>query len=171
MIIAIDGPCCGGKTTYAARLASEYGVNCNIFHMDDFFLRTEQRTEERLKTPGGNVDYERFLEEVLIPLKSGMPFAYRKFCCSTMSLGEQVEIMPCEMNIVEGTYSLHPALGKYYDKCIYIDVDKETQLERLKNRETEDSLKMFIQKWIPLEQLYLDTFRPHKLCDEIISLI
>lgn len=30
------------------------------FGLDDFFLRMEQRTPERLREVGGNVDYERF---------------------------------------------------------------------------------------------------------------
>ena len=44
--------------------------------MDDFFLRPEQRTKMRLAEIGGNVDYERFYREVLIPLKKKEPFAY-----------------------------------------------------------------------------------------------
>ena len=42
IIIAIDGNCTAGKTTLAAVLEKEY--DCNVFHMDDFFLRPEQRT-------------------------------------------------------------------------------------------------------------------------------
>ena len=69
ILIAIDGRCAAGKTTLANRLHETAGWS--VFHMDDFFLRPEQRTEQRLNTPGENVDHERFLEEILIPLKSG----------------------------------------------------------------------------------------------------
>ena len=65
MLIAIDGRCAAGKTTLAALLKKE--INCNIIHMDDFFLRREQRTLERMQEPGGNVDYERVLREVMVP--------------------------------------------------------------------------------------------------------
>ena len=58
VVVAIDGKCTSGKTTLAARLAEIY--DCNVFHMDDFFLRPEQRTPERFAQIGGNVDYERF---------------------------------------------------------------------------------------------------------------
>ena len=60
VIIAIDGNCTAGKTTLAGMLAEVY--DCNVFHMDDFFLRPEQRTPERYAEIGGNVDYERFME-------------------------------------------------------------------------------------------------------------
>ena len=58
VIVAIDGPCTSGKTTLAAKLAEIY--DCNVFHMDNFFLRPEQRTAQRLSAPGENVDHERF---------------------------------------------------------------------------------------------------------------
>ena len=66
VLVAIDGCCGAGKTTLAAILAEKY--DCNVFHMDEFFLRPEQRTARRLAQPGGNVDYERFREEVLSSL-------------------------------------------------------------------------------------------------------
>ena len=44
-VVAIDGKCTSGKTTLASKLAELY--DCNMFHMDDFFLRPEQRTPER----------------------------------------------------------------------------------------------------------------------------
>ena len=62
VIVAIEGSCGSGKTTLAALLAKHR--DCNVFHMDDFFLRPHQRTPERFAQPGGNVDYERFREEI-----------------------------------------------------------------------------------------------------------
>ena len=47
VIVDIDGKCTSGKTTLASKLAEIY--DCNVFHMDDFFLRPEQRTPERLR--------------------------------------------------------------------------------------------------------------------------
>ena len=58
LLIAVEGRCASGKTTLASALQKELG--CCVFHMDDFFLRPEQRTRERLLTAGGNIDYERF---------------------------------------------------------------------------------------------------------------
>ena len=60
VIVSIDGPCTSGKTTLTQKLSERY--DCNVFHMDDFFLRPEQRTQARFAQPGGNVDYERFQE-------------------------------------------------------------------------------------------------------------
>lgn len=45
VFVAIDGPCASGKTTLAALLQRRF--DGNVLHMDDFFLRPEQRTPER----------------------------------------------------------------------------------------------------------------------------
>lgn len=86
-----------------------------VFHMDDFFLRPEQRTEARFAQPGGNVDRERFLEEVLIPLREGRPVDYRRFDCATFTIAPPQRIKAGTLNIVEGAYSMHPDLAPYYD--------------------------------------------------------
>ena len=92
ILIAIDGRCAAGKTLLA-RSISEY-FTADVIHMDDFFLRPEQRTAERYKSAGENIDHESFLAEVLIPLSFGKSFSYRPFDCSTMSLGEEISVEP-----------------------------------------------------------------------------
>ena len=54
VLVAIEGGSASGKTTLGELLQNVYG--CPVFHMDDFFLRPEQRTEARFAQPGGNVD-------------------------------------------------------------------------------------------------------------------
>ena len=49
VFVAIDGPCTSGKTTFAAMLNRRFGGN--VLHMDDFFLRPEQRTAARYAQP------------------------------------------------------------------------------------------------------------------------
>ena len=59
VLVAIDGCCGSGKTTLAAALAER--LKAEVLHMDDFYLRPEQRSPARYRTPGENVDHERFL--------------------------------------------------------------------------------------------------------------
>ena len=154
VIVAIDGKCTSGKTTLASKLAELY--DCNVFHMDDFFLRPEQRTPERFAEVGGNVDYERFHEEVLLPLKSGKAFSYRPFDCKTFTLSAPIIVTPKRLNIIEGTYSHHPYFGNPYDLKILLTVDEETQRRRILDR-PEFLHKRFFEEWIPMENRYFDT--------------
>lgn len=163
-IIAIDGRCGSGKTTLAALLQELF--NCTVFHMDDFFLRKEQRTSERINTPGEFVDYERFIEEVLIPIRENRDVFLRKFCHETFEPGDpqKVEITP--VVIVEGSYSCNSKLKDYYDKTIFVTTDKETQLNRIHKRNPE-KYEMFVEKWIPLEEMYFEAFCVEDSCDYV----
>lgn len=156
LLVAIDGRCASGKTTLAGYLKAHY--DCNVIHMDHFFLRPEQRTEERLNTPGENVDHERFLEEVLLPLKAGRAFSYRPFDCSSQALVDPVTIVPGELTIIEGSYSCHPQLWEHYDLHIFLTVSSEEQMRRILRRNGEQMAKMFEKRWIPLEERYFSAF-------------
>ncbi|MCD8106981.1 MAG: AAA family ATPase [Oscillospiraceae bacterium] len=163
LLIAIDGRCCSGKTTLAAKLREK--LDCTVIHMDDFFLRPEQRTPERYLEPGGNIDYERFLSEVMKPLKAGKPFSYRPYDCKLQTLKEPVPVEPCEVAVIEGSYSCHPEFWDFYDLRIFLDIEKDEQLKRIARRNGEQAVEVFKEKWIPLEELYIKTYNIKERCD------
>ncbi|MBR5303074.1 MAG: hypothetical protein IKU38_09585 [Clostridia bacterium] len=160
--VAIEGSSATGKSTLAGLLAKVY--DCNVFHMDDFFLQMHQRTPERFAQPGGNVDYERFREEVLVPLSLRKPFSYRPFSCSAMALCEPVEVVPRQLNIIEGAYSMHPALADFYDYSAFLKIDAAIQAQRILERNGPKMLERFLHEWIPLEKRYFDHFQIESRC-------
>ena len=163
VLVAIDGRCGSGKSTLAAALADRMPVN--VFHMDDFYLRSEQRTEERFREPGGNVDYERFEQEVMMPLQKGTAFSYRPFDCRTFTLAEPIEVIPSVVNIIEGSYSCRPTLYSFYDLRIFLTVDPEEQIRRIRKRNGEEKAQMFRKRWIPLEEEYFTQVPVQERCD------
>lgn len=160
--VAVDGVCGGGKTTLGKALASVY--DCNLFHMDDFFLRTAQRTPERYAEPGGNVDYERFREEVLDRLADAPGFTYRRFDCGKMELGESYTVPYKKLNIIEGAYSCHPYFGDIYQVRFFIDLPAGKQKERILARNGVQMYGRFAEEWIPMENRYFDTFGIREKC-------
>ena len=167
VMVAIDGRCASGKTTFASMLAEK--LSANLFHMDDFFLRPEQRTAERLSTPGGNVDRERFLSEVLLPLSRRENVTYRPFDCSTCSLMPPLNVKYKPINVIEGAYSCHPELSGYYDLKIFFSVSSHEQLERIRKRNGDVALQAFKTRWIPLEEAYISHFDVSSKCDFVIE--
>lgn len=163
VLLAIDGPAASGKTTLAARLAARYGAQ--VLHMDDYFLQPHQRTPERYATPGGNVDWERFLEEALLPLSRGEVYTYRRFDCGTMRLKDGVRVTPGRLTVVEGSYSLHPQLAAHYDLRVLLHIDRESQSERILRRNGEEKHRQFMEKWIPLENRYFEQTDIALRCD------
>lgn len=152
VLVAIDGCSASGKTTAADTLAGLYDTN--LFHMDDFFLRPEQRVRERYREPGGNVDYERFGAEVLAPLLAGQSFHYRTFDCSRMDFGDLVKVSPKQLSIIEGAYSRHPYFGDIYDLEYWFFISPDEQKRRILERNGAVMLERFVKEWIPLEHVY-----------------
>jgi uridine kinase len=155
-LVAIDGNSGAGKSSLAGLLASAY--DCNLFHMDDFFLQPEQRTPERLDAPGGNVDYERFKLEVLDNLNNGGEFSYRKYICRTGSFSDPVQVTPKKINIIEGSYSCHPFLSEAYHLKIFLKATPQIQRERILKRNGPQMLRRFLNEWIPMENKYFEAF-------------
>ena len=165
--VAIDGCAAAGKSTLAAALGEKYGAP--IVLMDDFFLRPEQRTQERYAEPGGNVDYERFAAEVAPHVALHDAFSYRRFDCKKMALGESVFIPENGVIIVEGSYSCHVNLIYVYDVKVFLKIGKSEQRRRILERNGADGLRAFEEKWIPLEELYFDAQKPGSKCDFVID--
>lgn len=162
IIVGIDGNCGSGKSTLAMYLKDIF--ECNIFHMDDFFLQPHQRTMNRLQEIGGNVDYERFNQEVLKKIRDGEEVTYRPFRCQIQKIEEGVRIPYKRLNIIEGSYCMHPYFNQPYQLKIFLSIDQENQLRIIKKREGEVKLKRFIEEWIPKEQKYFETFEIQNDC-------
>ncbi|MCC8140583.1 MAG: uridine kinase [Lachnospiraceae bacterium] len=163
VLVAIDGRCGSGKTTLAALLQDE--LSCELIHMDDFYLRPEQRTAQRLAEPGGNVDYERFLAEVLQPLRAGQPFCYRPFDCSVWDFKEAIAVTPGAVTLVDGSYSCTPKLYTCYDLRIFLTLDQEEQSRRILLRGGAEKAAQFRERWIPLEELYFSSVPVAERCE------
>lgn len=165
ILVAIDGSCASGKSTLAGKLAQ--AMDCNLFRVDDFFLRPEQRTKERLAEVGGNVDYERFYREVLKPLKTGVAFSYCPFDCRTGLMAEPVEVQPKRINIIEGSYSQHPYFGEVYDLKVFLTVSADVRTQRILQR-MPMLQKKFFEDWIPMEQRYFEDFSIENKADLVV---
>ena len=136
--------------------------------MDDFFLPFEKRTPERLAEPGGNIDYERFEKEVLNSFHNSAVFSYGVFNCNSGKIESERVIKPSNIIITEGSYSLHPKFSDSYNVKIFVSTDSDTQIERIKARNGEKMLKMFKDKWIPMEENYFNTFHIDQIADIIL---
>ena len=162
-LVALDGRCAAGKTTLAAQLQAQTG--CQVVHVDDFFLRPAQRTAERLRQPGGNVDWERLLQEVLLPLRQGLPASFCPYDCHTRSDRAPIHMAPDRLTLIEGSYSCHPQLWDFYDLHIFLTVSPQVQLRRIRKRNGTAGSEAFERQWIPLEERYFQAFSIEKRCE------
>jgi uridine kinase len=168
VIVAIDGNSGSGKSTFAELIREKY--DCNVFHMDDFFLTPVLRTPERLAEPGGNVDYARFKAEVITGLQSGVGFQYQVYNCSKQVLDHTIEVKPKSLNVIEGSYSMHPTLTEPYDLKIFLGIGSEEQSRRILERNGPILHQKFLNVWIPLENRYFEELKIRENCDLIYNL-
>lgn len=156
LLAAIDGRCGSGKTTLGEYLKQVF--DCNLFRMDDFFLQMEQRTPERLREVGGNVDYERFEETVLRPLLQKEQVCYQPFSCQKWGLLKAYPIPYKRLNIIEGSYSMHPYFKNPYQLRVFLNISSKDQMENIKKRNGPEKAKQFQNMWIPKEEAYFKKF-------------
>ncbi len=160
--IAIDGRAASGKSTAAELLSRIF--DADVIHMDDFFLPKEKKTPERLLRAGGNIDSERFFEQVYNNLDKSV-IEYNCYDCQSGVLGKSVSLHRKRILIVEGVYSLLPDFRDKYCIKVFMDIDKDTQKERLLLRDGAGMLARYLDEWIPLEEKYFSTLAPQMSCD------
>lgn len=158
LVVAIDGMCASGKTTMGNLLQENY-PEANLFHVDDYFLQPHQRTEARLSEVGGNLDYERFKEEIIDHLADEEGLNYRPYNCQTQSISDEIHVPWKKLTFVEGAYSHHPYFGEAYDIRVFCEIAREEQEKRILKRNGEEMLKRFKEEWIPKENQYFEVFQ------------
>lgn len=154
--IAVDGCCGSGKTSLSLLLQKLF--DCNVFHMDDFYCPFEQRTENWTETPAGNMDLERFLQEVLIPIRKGRTVSYRRYDCQKAMMMDAELFAPTQLTVIDGSYSHHPMLADQYDLKVFLTCSRKEQERRLRIREGAYFEEGFQKFWIPMEERYHHAF-------------
>lgn len=165
-LAAIDGRCTAGKTTLAGLLQEK--LTCNVVHMDDFYLPFSQRTPERMAQPGGNMDFDRLLSEVLLPLKRGAEALYCPYNCHEDYFLPTQALNAAIPTIIEGSYSCHPLLRGCYDLRVFLDIDPEKQKVRLLARNPA-AFEAFQTMWIPREETYFAACQVREHCDIVLN--
>ena len=83
---------------------------------------------------------------------------YQPFSCKEWRLLDAYEIPYKRINIIEGSYSLHPYFGKPYQLKIFMNIASDVQLANIRKRNGEEKAKEFQEKWIPKEEAYFEKF-------------
>lgn len=163
LVLGIEGNAAAGKTTLAQCLFELY--DCEVIHMDEFFLPEELRIPDRMEETGGNIHYERFTSEVIEGIRSREPFEYRVFSCSEMRYTQVKKISNRKMLVIEGVYSMREDFRSVYDCKIFMKLPVILQKQRIIDRNGIEMYEVFRDKWIPMENRYFEICNPEDVCD------
>lgn len=175
-LIGIDGLGGSGKTVYAYKLQNQLEGSI-ILHLDEFVHKKETRYnknyEEWYCYYHLQWRYDYLIQKLLLPLKIGLDVnetieVYNRETDSYTL--RKIEIPVGTTVIVEGVFLQRPELRPYFESVIYLELDKETRLKRISDRDIymgnmlEIALK-YEQRYFPAEEKYLEQCNPLALAD------
>jgi len=154
--VGVDGLGASGKTTLAARLLAVL-PGAVVVHVDDF-AAPEVPTWQR----------DRFVAEVLAPLRAGRPGRYRPADLVTGALGEPVEVPVGVPVVVEGVSATDVRLGVPWDLTLWLDVPEAERRRRVLRRDPPALLERWRTDWWPQEEAYVAAQRPAERADLVV---
>jgi uridine kinase len=168
-IVAVDGCGGAGKSTFGRRLTHAAGGT--LVQMDDFYRpRADQPVEcGASKSPASAYDWPRLNEQVLRPLVAGQAANYQRYDWPSDSLAEWHPIAPGGLVVVEGTYSLYPALRPCYTAAVMVETPREIRLARGIERDGEAMRPQWVEDWMPAEDRYMALYPPQAVADWIVD--
>lgn len=167
-IIGIDGKSGGGKSTISKVLQELF--NANLFHVDDFFKKPFINPNDPFSKYGSNIDFNKITNNIMKPILTKTNSKYQPFDFKTHTHLDYINVKHNNINIIEGSFSLHPYLFNNYNYTIYLSVNYFKQLFRINKRSGFKRLLTFIKKWIPNENKYNRDLKISKKIDFYIKI-
>ncbi len=156
-MVGIDGLSGVGKSMVANSI-QESVPNTTVVGMDDFYV------PELLRA-----DWDRVYEQVIAPLKNNSVGSYQCFDWDTKKLAEWCDVKPKGVVIIEGVYALHRKLRGAYDYKVWVEAPYEVRLQRGLGRDGEGARSQWVNEWMPKEEEYKESQKPHESADLIID--
>jgi hypothetical protein len=103
----------------------------------------------------------------LLPITQTREVIYRPFDCSLRKIREEVVVPYQRLNVIEGSYSMHPYFGNTYDVKVFIKISTQDQIRNIRNRNGEKMLSRFQEEWIPKENEYFEKFHISEGCIQL----
>ena len=155
-IVAVDGCGGSGKSTFAARLSKAF-EGAVLVHTDDF---------ASWENPLGW--WPRMVEQVLKPLKQGIPARYQRYDWSEKRLAEWHEVKPNGVVIVEGVSSSRKEFREYIHFSVWVECPREVRLARGLARDGEGMATLW-SGWMKDEDEYIARDNPRDNANLVIN--
>jgi molybdenum cofactor guanylyltransferase len=164
VVVAIDGPSCGGKSSLAAALALRTGAA--VVEGDDFYRQTlpslpvpEREAMSDAAVVDAVIDWERLRAEALLPLLAGQSATFQPYDWNVDDgrLAPPKILPPAEVIIVEGVYAARPELADLVNVAVYLDVDPRVRARRYAERGNDPD---WVRFWERGEAYYFRAVRP-----------
>ncbi len=160
-IIAIDGPAGAGKTTLATNLhlALYPNFTSTIIHMDDLYDGWDNAlTPELSKT----------LISIAISHQQNKQISISKYDWLRSTFLPAEVIPPAQLLILEGVGSGQRAIREYLTALIWIDIDRDSGLNRVLERDG-NAIKDPMQKWLVTQEQHFAIEKTDNAADFVLT--
>jgi uridine kinase len=174
VLVALDGRSGVGKSTLAARVATEVGVSALVIDGDDFYRGGDDAYWNALG-PAEKVDLaidwrrQRTLLECLL---HGHPATWRPYDWDADDgrLAGEITASPADLVILDGAYSARPELADLFSLRVLLDAARDIRRARLLQREGERDRAEWEARWSEAEDLYFDHLMAKSAFDIVLAL-
>jgi uridine kinase len=165
ILVGVDGLGGAGKTVFSVAMARSLrsaGQPAVVVHFDDFFFPSAERSigTPETKPIGGDFDWRRLRDDVLLPLRGNQIARYRRYDWEQDALAEMHEIPPGGIVIVEGVYCTRRELADLYDVRVWVECPRDICLARGISRDGEEARSRWELDWQPSEERYVREHAP-----------
>lgn len=165
--IGIDGMSGAGKTTFGKYLAEIF--DANLFHVDDFFQKPNIDELDETSKYGSNIDFNKIKETIIEPTLNHENVIYQPFDIKLHKHLMEIEMKYSRINIIEGSFSLHPKIIDNYQYKIFFKIKPIKQYIRIVKRSGFKKSFQFIKRWIPNENIYNKSLKIDEKANIIIK--
>jgi uridine kinase len=177
-IVGIDGAVTSGKTMFSQmleRYLNNMGYPTQSIHIDDFHkprsVRMKGYSPEHYFDNA--IDTQKF-GELITAMKRGGSKTISVLHLGTDTYANRVYTADANtLVIVEGVLLYTPAIRRFFDYKIFLDIDDDEILRRGKERDVplygEDILRQYIDLYIPVHKIYVGQCYPKKQSDLVID--
>lgn len=152
VLVGIGGHGGAGKTTLARAIPDAVVVST-----DEFWN-------------GRRFDLERLRDEVVRPLRAGLPAEYRSFDWHRQAMRRQPRRVEARGTVVvEGVCALHRMFRADLDLRVWVDAPRALRLERGVARDGERMRATWEDVWMPMEDRYVAADDPVSAADLVVD--
>ena len=156
-LVAVDGPSGSGKSTLGAEIGATLGAP--VLHMDDIYPGWDGLAEA----------VPLLTTQVLEPLTSGQPAAYRRWDWVRHRWSSRlVKVPPSLMLVLEGVGSSVRPAGDYAAVCVWVEADREVRFARGIARDGE-TYRPHWERWARQEDALFAADRTRDRADVVLD--
>jgi uridine kinase len=169
LLVGIDGRGGSGKSTLARALARLVPAAV-VIEFDDFYRPSATRLPPGDSDIGGNFEWRRLRDQVLLPLSEGVDASYQRYDWPTDAMAEWHAVSASGVVVIEGNYSTRSELRDLYGFRLWVQAPHEQRLARgLARAHAVDTRERWLNEWMPEEERYLEAEEPWRFADVVID--